>query len=324
MKLKNWLWHLVAWAGFWGVLILARGREGAEWSLVMGSLACFVVISTLLSYVNYLCLERFMDQQRYGAYFLRMVPFFLGSNAVLGLALAYVRQEKLEFWGTLPTLFITWLLSTGTYFFQSGIRRQKQLQDARARQLEAEMQLLKMQIQPHFLFNALNNLYATNLQNPAKANEMILQLADLLRYQLEISKRAKVALAEEITLTEHFIELEKIRLYDAVVEVEKRGDFENLQITPLLFLPLVENAFKHSAGIGPQYIQVCFEVEGEKLSFVCQNSIAAKPSPKTSNQLGLQNVRQRLLADYPQRHQLDIEHTPEKYHLSLTLQLESR
>lgn len=324
MKWKNWLWHLVAWAGFWGVLILSRGREGAEWSLVLGSLACFVVISTILSYVNYGCLERFMDRQQYGAYFLRMLPFFLLCNAVLVLALAYVRQEKLEFWGTLPTLFITWLLSTGTYFFQSGIRRQKQLQDARARQLEAEMQLLKMQIQPHFLFNALNNLYATNLQDPNKANEMILQLADLLRYQLEISKRAKVALAEEITLTEHFIELEKIRLYDAVVEVEKRGDFENLQITPLLFLPLVENAFKHSAGIGPQRIQVCFEVEGEKLSFVCQNSIAAKPSVKTSNQLGLQNVRQRLLADYPQRHHLDIEHTPEKYHLTLSLQLESR
>lgn len=324
MKWKNWLWHLVAWLGFWGALILSRGREGAEWALILSSLACFVVVSTVLSYVNYLCLERFLDRQRYGAYFLRMVPFFLLANLVLGLSLAYVREEKLAFWGLLPTLFINWLLSTGTYFFQSGIRRQRQLQDARARQLEAEMQLLKMQIQPHFLFNALNNLYATNLQDPSKANEMILQLADLLRYQLEISKRAKVALAEEITLTEHFIELEKIRLYDAVVEVEKRGNFEHLQITPLLFLPLVENAFKHSAGIGPQRIHVCFEVEGERLSFVCQNSIAAKPSPKTSNQLGLQNVRQRLLADYPQRHQLDIEHTPEKYHLTLTLQLENR
>lgn len=324
MKWKNWLWHFVAWLGFWGALILSRGSEGAEWSLILSSLACFVVVSTVLSYVNYLCLEGFLDQQRYGAYLLRILPFFFLSNLVLGLALAYVREEKLEFWGLLPTLFISWLLSTGTYFFQSGIRRQRQLQDARARQLEAEMQLLKMQIQPHFLFNALNNLYATNLQDPSKANEMILQLADLLRYQLEISKRAKVALSEEITLTEHFIELEKIRLYDALVEVEKRGDFEHLQITPLLFLPLVENAFKHSAGIGPQRIQVCFEVEGERLSFVCQNSIAAKPSPKTSNQLGLQNVRQRLLADYPQRHQLGIEHTPEKYHLTLTLQLESR
>ncbi len=324
MKWKSWLWHLVAWLGFWGALILSRGREGAEWTLILSSLACFVVVSTVLSYVNYLWLERFLDRQRYGAYLLRMVPFFFLANLVLGLSLAYVRQEKLAFWGLLPTLFINWLLSTGTYFFQLGIRRQRQLQDARARQLEAEMQLLKMQIQPHFLFNALNNLYATNLQDPTKANEMILQLADLLRYQLEISKRAKVALVEEIALTEHFIELEKIRLYDAVVEVEKRGDFEHLQITPLLFLPLVENAFKHSAGIGPQRIHVCFEVEGERLSFVCQNSIAAKPSPKISNQLGLQNVRQRLLADYPQRHQLDIEHTPEKYHLTLTLQLESR
>lgn len=323
MKWKNWLWHLAAWSGYWGALILSRGSEGAPWALILSSLACFVVVSTVLSYVNYLCLERYLERQRYGAYLLRMLPFFLLANAALAGSVAYVRQEKLEFWGVLPTMFISLMLSTGTYFFQSGVRRQRQLQDARARQLEAEMQLLKMQIQPHFLFNALNNLYATNLQDPAKANEMILQLADLLRYQLEISKRAKVGLAEEITLTEHFIELEKIRLYDAVVEVEKRGSFEQVQITPLLFLPLIENAFKHSAGIGPQHIRVSFVVEGATLTFTCQNSIAPKPSPKISNQLGLQNVRQRLLADYPQRHQLAIEHTPERYHLTLTLQLES-
>ena len=82
MKWKNWLWHLVAWLGFWGALILSRGREGAEWPLILGSLACFVVVSTVLSYVNYGCLERFLDRQRYGAYFLRMVPFFfLGQEA---------------------------------------------------------------------------------------------------------------------------------------------------------------------------------------------------------------------------------------------------
>lgn len=318
---KNWLWHLAAWLAFWGIPSLPRARE--EGWRYLDSLSMVILMCTILSYVNYLWLERYLERQQYRAYLLRIVPFVLLLNGVLASLLTTLRGEAFNYLGPMFSMVIALLLSSGTYFFQSGIRRQRQLQDARAGQLEAEMQLLKMQIQPHFLFNALNNLYATNLQDPGKANEMILQLADLLRYQLEISKRSKVALEEEITLTEHFIELEKIRLYDAVVEVEKSGDFVHLQITPLLFLPLVENAFKHSAGIGPQQIRVCFEVDGSTLIFTCQNSIAKKPSPKISNQLGLQNVRQRLLADYPQQHQLNIEHNPEQYTLTLTLQLES-
>lgn len=320
MKWKNWIWHLAGWLAFWGFPSLLRMREEGVRNL--DTLAVVIGVSTVLSYVNYHWLEKHLDRQQYRGYFVRILPFLLTMNGVLAFSLAYMRGESFNFLSTLFSIVITLLMSSGTYFFQSGIRRQMQLQDARARQLEAEMQLLKMQIQPHFLFNALNNLYATNLQDPSKANEMILQLADLLRYQLEISKRAKVPLLEEITLTEHFIELEKIRLYDAVVELDKRGNFEHLQITPLLFLPLVENAFKHSAGIGAQYIRVVFEVKNDELFFICENSIAKKPSPKISNQLGLQNVRQRLLADYPQRHHLEIEHTPTHYLLKLKLQLE--
>lgn len=311
---------MAGWLAFWGFPSLLQMREEGVRNL--DTLVVVIGVSTVLSYVNYHWLEKHLDRQQYRGYFVRILPFLLLMNGVLAFSLAYMRGESFNFLVTLFSIVITLLMSSGTYFFQSGLRRQMQLQDARARQLEAEMQLLKMQIQPHFLFNALNNLYATNLQDPSKANEMILQLADLLRYQLEISKRAKVPLLEEITLTEHFIELEKIRLYDAVVELDKRGDFEHLQITPLLFLPLVENAFKHSAGIGAQYIRVVFEVKNDELLFTCENSIAKKPSPKISNQLGLQNVRQRLLADYPQRYQLEIEHTPTHYLLKLKLQLE--
>lgn len=319
---KKWLVHFSAWLGFWGLLVLVRGNENQPWPAVLGSLGLLVLASTVLSTLNYYFLQRYFDQQQFQKYLIGVLVLMLLINGFLYFPLAALQKESFGFFQTLPSLIVNLLLSSGAYFIQNGVRRQSQLQDARAKQLEAEMNLLKMQIQPHFLFNVLNNLYATNLEDHDKANEMILQLADLLRYQLEINKRVTVSLQEEIALTEHYLALEKIRLNNAEVVVTKTGDFAQVCIHPLLLLPLVENAFKHSAGIGKQVIDLKFNLIGQEFVFFCQNSIPTNQSKLVSSQLGLDNVQRRLGAFYPNRHQLSIENTKHNYTLILTLQLD--
>lgn len=191
-----------------------------------------------------------------------------------------------------------------------------QLQQANMR---SEMEQLKSQLNPHFLFNTLNNVNVLTQTDPVKASQVLLGLSDLLRYQLYESAKENILLSKDIEFIRNLLALEKIRKNDFTFEVKTEGNTDNIKLPPFLFMPFVENAVKHGASsVGHCYISVLFQIKGSQLHFSCENS---KPVVKSNfpGGLGLKNIVRRLELLYPGKHQLNISDTKEKYIVQLIL-----
>ncbi len=326
--MKNYfVYHLLIWLAFWIVPLILNHRimldSGIFW-VWAHNISIIVLSSACTSFLNYYFLIYFFDKKKYFIYVLSIFTLVLIAFLTMGYFLMPISAiEKIKMSEPsiphLGSLVVTIILSTLFRFAQRGIQKENEFKEASQKRTEMELKLLQMQLQPHFLFNSLNNLYATNLSNQHKANEMILQLADLLRYQLEIGKREKINLLEEITFTENYIALEKIRLSNCELSIEKEGNFDNFQIPPLLLLPLVENAFKHSQDIKKQFVKITFIQKDNIFTFICQNSIAKDILQKKSNKIGLENVKKRLEILYENQHTFSTEHTENVFFVFLEI-----
>ena len=189
--------------------------------------------------------------------------------------------------------------------------------------LRSEMEQLKNQINPHFLFNMLNNANVLTQKDPVKASQVLMKLSDLLRYQLYDSARGSVLLTAEIHFLEDFLNLEQIRRDNFEYLVSKHGEISWVQIAPLLLITFVENAIKHNVDSEKKsYVHLYFEVGHSQLRFRCINSKPQIISKKTEvGGLGLANVKRRLELIYPHTHTLEIVDNPDTYSVSLTISL---
>jgi hypothetical protein len=182
---------------------------------------------------------------------------------------------------------------------------------------DTELSLLKQQVNPHFFFNTLNNLYSLSLKQAPETPDTVLQLSELMRYVIYRAKEERVELQEEVKYLKDYLDLQRIRLYqDADIEFTVSMDNPTLKIPPLLFIILVENAFKH--GIEPS-VGECFlelkltETDGE-INFSCRNSLEPKAAAKVrSGGIGLQNLHRRLELLYPGEYVLQVATLPDEY-----------
>ena len=190
----------------------------------------------------------------------------------------------------------------------------------------AELQLLKAQIHPHFLFNTLNNIYSFTLTKSPLAAELVQKLSDMLNYMITDCEQMMVPLEKEIHLLKDYIGLEKVRYGDRLdIQMHINGDYDNIMIVPLLMIPFVENCFKHGASMmrGKQWMHLIINTHENDLEFNLSNS---KPVlqivDKNKKGIGLLNVRKRLSLLYPGKHQLDINSTDNTFsvHLKIVLQ----
>jgi sensor histidine kinase YesM len=194
--------------------------------------------------------------------------------------------------------------------------------------VRAELQLLKAQVHPHFLFNTLNNIYSFALTRSAGAGELVLKLSDTLRYMVEDCEAALVPLEKEIELVRNYIGLEQVRYGDRLqLEVDIRGDYEGKVVAPLLMIPFVENSFKHGVSMmrGRQWITLQLSVQDKWLFFSLCNSkpVGEAVAGNGKKGIGLTNVRRRLQLLYPGRHQLVIKSTDAVYDVCLRLEMEN-
>ena len=195
----------------------------------------------------------------------------------------------------------------------------------RSEKLETEMKLLKSQINPHFLFNALNNIYSLSYLKPEKTPENLLKLSEMLRYMLYECNVDKVPLSKEIAYLENFIHLKLLkdsRGMKVTSNLEKSNG--HLMIAPMLLIPFVENAFKHSEVEDPEngWIDIGLKYEKGKLIFRVENSNPEKVSTKDEvGGIGLPNVKRQLDLLYPKRHQLEIKKIQNKYSVHLEIDL---
>ena len=189
--------------------------------------------------------------------------------------------------------------------------------------LLAELNFLKAQINPHFLFNTLNNLYYLAFSKSDNATVVIDKLSQMMRYMIYDSNHPTVSLSKEVDYINNYISLERIRLNDEVeISFDVSGSIEKMKIVPLIFITFLENAFKH--GMGNQqgaYVKAMIQVEGNTCTYTVENSHVPGTSQHEKSGIGLQNVKRRLALSYPDQYDLKIEDTDSTYrvHLKLTL-----
>jgi LytS/YehU family sensor histidine kinase len=207
-------------------------------------------------------------------------------------------------------LFFIVVITSSFKLFREYSRKQELLIRVENEQLKTELDLLKSQVNPHFLFNTLNNLYGLITQNQnEQAAEITLKLSDLMRYVLESSKTDKVSLNKEIKFLEDYLVLEKIRLpANADIRFDVYGLEKDIFVAPLLFIPLVENTFKHGLQSISEnnFAHFTLSVQGNDLFFEAKNSID-KNLQKVKSGTGIENLRRRLKLMYPEKHLLEVE-----------------
>jgi sensor histidine kinase YesM len=189
---------------------------------------------------------------------------------------------------------------------------------------ESELNYLKAQINPHFLFNTLNNLYALTLQNSNKASDIVIKLSGLLDYMLYYAKADKVPLDKELTIIENYIELEKIRYGERLNMVyEVVGDRNSIQIAPLILIPLIENAFKHGASNdrAKPSIKVLVRIGNALLNVTVENTVPDYKiiNKDVSNGIGLNNLKRLLDLIYKDGYILNVDSGDKYYKVNLEI-----
>jgi sensor histidine kinase YesM len=291
-----------------------------------------LMLFLLLFYTNmYLLVPKFLFKNKYTAYILS-VMVLIGISSLVYIAGwyllgPYLRSDtNLEIFGLLPFSFVILVLtsaSSAIKLFQRSISYSLRINELENNTLKSEMEQLKNQINPHFLFNMLNNANVLIKKDPEKASDVLMKLSDLLRYQLYDSARENVLLTSDIHFLEDFLNLEKVRRDSFDFMISKEGNLSGVQIPPLLFICFVENAVKHNNdSMKSSDVNLFLNVHNNELFFKCINS---KPVLKSVNTniggLGLANITRRLELLFPSTHTLKIEDNPETYCVTLTIKL---
>ena len=210
--------------------------------------------------------------------------------------------------------------------FKYWFKKQQEWLQAEKEKMTAELQLLKAQVHPHFLFNTLNNIYSFSLEQSPKTPGLILKLSSLLSYMLYDCKGEEVLLEKEIEIMKNYIDLEKER-YGNKIEISwnAEGEIKDKHITPLLMLPFLENSFKHgtSEQLEKPWLSVDISVENDILKCKIANS-KNEYAPVSEQGLVIQNVKKRLGFIYPDKHELKINDEGNFFVVSLLVQLKSQ
>lgn len=246
-------------------------------------------------------------------FYVLALSYFLYIRVYLNDLNSYLQQEK-EIKIILTTPFLIFLLS---WFYQQW----KWFKNVESEKSKAELALLKSQINPHFFFNTLNNLYGLTVEKSDDAPDLVLKLSDMMRYTIYMGKEDIVPLKDEIAYLENYIELQKIRYHKAVEINFDHRCASDFRIAPLLFIIPLENAFKHGIeGLEEDaYIHIDLVTDGSSVHFSIKNNFATPEIVKKAG-IGLDNLKQRLKLLYPNKHQLHIEVKDETYTLSLKLE----
>jgi sensor histidine kinase YesM len=191
---------------------------------------------------------------------------------------------------------------------------------------QAELQVLKTQIHPHFLFNTLNNIYSFTLTQSPQAEQLMEKLTATLHYMITDCNVSLVPLENEIKMICDYIDLEKVRYGNRLqMHVQIVGDYDNKLIAPLLLIPLVENCFKHGTSkmLDAPWIKMDIAVDGDNLLFELSNSKPSQIFVNSNKGIGLSNVQKRLELLYPKKHFLDLDCTEDSFSVNMKLPLQN-
>ncbi|NDV68526.1 sensor histidine kinase [Dysgonomonas sp. 25] len=319
----------------WGIedLHVPSIYKAYGWLIYFGTLAATI-------YANiYFSVPRFLLRNKIPQYSLSIVlSILMAMLSILVVQYALLDMEPIQDRSlpllpgriALNTIAVSFLFSfffmgtTTLFLLKRKMTADMKKSELESSLLESELKLLQNQVNPHFLFNMLNNANMLLKKNPKQASEVLFKLEDLLRYQIHDNiNKDKVSLASEISFLNDYLNLEKIRRDDLDYTISADESCHQLTISPLLFIVFVENAVKHNVdNENRSYVNLSFKVRKDRLEFICENSKSEYAAPpQKAGGLGLKNVRRRLELLYPNNHTLDIKKEKLKYTVKLTISL---
>lgn len=317
--------HIVLWILFSLLVALQLSQENSYWLTLT---AGFILTCLYVFYSHFALLTHYSGKKKKATYYGSLLAIILTGPFIYLLFYDRSPDNPNSFWDqyiiyiisyVIPFIFLSWLARVTENLVLNTIRKEQLEKQA----VEAELYYLKSQINPHFLFNTLNNIHTLVYKQAPAAPEAVMRLASLMRYMIYESNAPMVPLSKEMNYLQDYVGLQQLRYKKApVVDLEIKGDPASCHIAPLLFIHLLENAYKHSpARLEPGDIQVSVEILENTLTFrignpVNKNSTNALEEP---GGIGLPNVRKRLALLYPGQHNLAINSTGEMFNIILKI-----
>lgn len=229
-------------------------------------------------------------------------------------------------WSFVPNAFVIGT-STVIKITLDWYKNMREKQEIQTETMQSELRFLKSQINPHFLFNTLNSLYALTLKKSDTAPDIVLKLSEMMRYMLYECNEKWVPLSKEVNYIKNYLDLERLRQGNHVdIAFDVEGHISDQKIAPLMFIPFIENCFKHGLGnhLSQGFVNISLKVEDNEIDLFIENSkpeSMPKPLHPRSGGIGMVNVRRRLELLYPNRHLLKIDDNPKTYAVRLKLTL---
>jgi len=338
-KYRVWR-HVVFWAVhllFFATMWTQQGdRSGFGQNLMTASL--WIPIRMLYCYpLVYWVLPKYLLKEKYLQFGLLVLVGLIAGFFLNYLFRVYIfipLQDSLGVenfnqnpWsaGSYMASLITAVVGGISVLFRHWIKKQQQFMQAEKEKVTAELQLLKAQVHPHFLFNTLNNIYSFSLESSPKTPALILKLSSLLSYMLYDCKEDEVLLEKELEVMKNYIDLEKERYGNKIeISLNFEGDIKDQFIAPLLLLPFLENAFKHgtSEQLEKPWLSVDIAVKQHTLKCKIANS-KNEFVPVSQHGIGIENVKKRLGFLYPDKHELKVADEGTFFVVSLLIELKN-
>lgn len=311
-------WHVLFWLVSYLFYSVSYGEYNGNYELEFKSNLLLLPIRMLGTYsLIYFLIPRFLLKRKFFQFsiYTSIQAILYGFSIWMIFYLIPLYGDKsaypVFYW---PKIFVAIITNYELPFvaatimlFKTWYKEQNLKQSLISEKKEAELNFLKTQIHPHFLFNTLNNLYALTLKQSKDAPDVVLKLSDLLRYMLYDCSVDYVPMHKELDFISNFMDLQGIRHHKSMVDIsfKQKGEAKNSKIAPLLLLPIIENCFKHGADKGNQHIQITIniDIDDSCLHLHTCNTLN-EDLLEIKEGLGLKNVRRRLELLYPNKHSL--------------------
>lgn len=333
--LRYRLHHLVFWALVFGIWYFLRVEDYARPVTALKVTAVKVADLAIMIYiVNYLFIPRLLYRKRYALFTVACVVLILTSSICKMYIIGDITRnpamydwslswKKRVYDNVLPHFFLVAAGAAIKLMLDYG-RLQKRMAETAREKAETELNFLKSQINPHFVFNSLNAIYFLIHKENSSAREALHKFSEMLRYQLYEMNEKKIPVEKEIRYLRDYVDLQQLRKDEHyTVRFTCAGSVSGFSIEPLLLVPLVENAFKHISHHAhqPNFVDVKLDRLNGRFLFSVENSKESHRSNEAPGGIGLQNVKRRLALLYPGRHQLLIRETAEQFNVELQIQI---
>lgn len=337
--------HAAAWIFFLSLVLsfLLHGPEQTDLSsqLLSGSFLLFCFVFLFIFYVNsFVLIPQLYLRKKFLLYSLTVLVLFVAVYFLRPFdRLMHLHpppdmgppgagdngppppQGQITDITSIVLFIMIWSLSTALVIIRQWRLTERRALQAEAERTQAELAFLKSQVNPHFLFNTLNNIYSLAISKNENAGPSIMKLSNIMRYVTDEAGQDFVPLDEEVNCMKDYIDLQRMRLGDKMnVQVLFKGNTSDKKITPLLLMTFVENVFKYgTSSHDPSDIIIKLTVEDHTITFFCQNRIFESKTNVERTGIGIPNARKRLLHLYPNKHFLDINTDKNLFTVHLTL-----